>query len=134
MTDDQVERVARAIRTYGTRIWGASHLYAVIKCIEWDKPIIEGLSAERANEEAAVLNAFAAIAAMSAPEDSWRDIASAPDGGMILVYEPRNKPEFAIEMRRSDGDFWRWMLRDGSTPPTHWRPLPAPPKGTQDGQ
>jgi hypothetical protein len=58
-------------------------------------------------------------------EMEWKPIETAPKADWtnrkILVYDPRmNEP---VEIRLADGDWWR---KHGG--PTHWMPLPAPPK------
>jgi hypothetical protein len=74
-----VEKVARAIRTYGVRIWGAPHLYAVIRGDKWDTPIMSGMTCEIANIEAAKLNARAAIEAMHEPTEAMHKAGNAAD-------------------------------------------------------
>jgi hypothetical protein len=60
---------------------------------------------------------------------TWRPIDTAPaDGTLILAYDKRDKPEFAIDLRKSDGDFWR-LYECG---PTHWMPLPLPPSSFEE--
>lgn len=61
-----MEAATEAVRTYGIRMWGAPHLWAVIKGAEWDKPIASGMSHELAQEEAVKLNARAVIEAYMA--------------------------------------------------------------------
>lgn len=120
---EMIDRVAEAIRTHCARIWGVPHLYAVVRGAEFDKPLKSGLSSEAAHQEAARLNAIAAIRAMSA----WRPIESAPrDGTVILIPD----------------DTWgviptRWTVRNGPPAwrihgdydrhPHCWQPLSPPP-------
>jgi hypothetical protein len=65
-----VERVERALRTYAVRIWGAPHLHAIVRSDDWDNPIKSGFaSIVDAHNEAAAMNARAAIEAMREPTD-----------------------------------------------------------------
>jgi hypothetical protein len=104
MTNDMIERVAQALRStlwqYGTQL------------------------TKSINEELA----RAAIEAML----GWQPIETAPkDGERILVARP-----FAtINANMVGEDYWADRLQGGcwarSTPmaqPTHWMPLPEPPK------
>ena len=63
--------------------------------------------------------------------EAWQPIQTAPnDGRQILTYDTRNKPEAAVCLRHSDGDFWR---RE-KVGPTHWMALPAPPQQDATGE
>lgn len=58
--------------------------------------------------------------------DEWHPIETAPAANeaydrRILVYDPRLKDP--VEIRLADGDWWRH-----GNGPTHWMPLPSPPK------
>ncbi len=99
MTDDQTERVARAVFE--------RHYFP--SPLSWD-----GQSEE--TREHWFNLARAAIAVMP----GWRDIESAPsrDGTWVLVHSPK----IGIEMRLADGDWWR---KYGG--PTKWMHLPLPP-------
>ena len=57
----------------------------------------------------------------------WQPIETAPDGGgYILVWHPR---QGGVQFVHSDGDWWRRRIAEGSKgQPTHWMPLPEPPK------
>ncbi len=100
MTDDQTERVARAI---------CKKQYEGVDYDVWAE--LGYLDREALRE-----SACAAIAAMP----GWRDIESAPrgDGTWVLVHSPKT----GIEIRLADGDWWR---KYGG--PTKWTPLPPPP-------
>lgn len=57
-------------------------------------------------------------------ETMWKPIESAPsDGENVLIYGGRHvEPTIAP----ADGNWWR--ATGGLAAPTHWMPLPAPPK------
>lgn len=72
----------------------------------------------------------------------WRKIETAPrDGTPILIWDPtksdRGRPyddsRYAIGYWRTDQpDGWKWMWgnrNSSEVSPTHWQPLPNPPKG-----
>ncbi len=58
--------------------------------------------------------------------NEWQPIETAPkDGTHILVY----RPEYSNDVIGID--FWRrkcWWLSSSDSQPTHWMPLPEPPK------
>jgi hypothetical protein len=69
------------------------------------------------------------LRALLSPEQGWREIESAPkDGRSVLVFCPRASDHGYERIRltwRKDG---KWQgANNTSWPPTHWRPLPAPP-------
>lgn len=87
----------------------------------------------------------------AAASDGWRDIESAPkDGTPILAFAPMaTEPAIARWFKWDAADQgWITELIDGgpwkddhhfaeywaetSYEPTHWMPLPAPPKGSDD--
>lgn len=65
--------------------------------------------------------------------ERWQTIESAPrDGGKVLLYHAGYKSAFY--QRDHEPRVWVDVFRQGnwyntapSAPPTHWRPLPAPP-------
>lgn len=69
------------------------------------------------------------------PEVSvWQPIASAPkDGTRIIVYRPRFDGDYIPQI---GCDYWMqskwisgaWAHSNSDCPPTHWVPLPEPPK------
>lgn len=75
-----------------------------------------------------------ATALQEAAQGAWQPIETAPKAETskerdltlrsVLVFHPQANPQ--IYVRLSDGDWWRG-LPDLS--PTHWMPLPTPPKG-----
>jgi hypothetical protein len=68
--------------------------------------------------------AQAAIDAMQ----EWQPIETAPLGTDVLIYRPSHIQLFDVMRRNAVGN-WRWP--DGEIPlrdPTHWMPLPEPPK------
>lgn len=76
------------------------------------------------------LAACAANYAKVDPPQAWKPIDSAPkDGTAILVVEPKNDQQLRCAFWQ---DHWKmWLSVPGRihVRPTHWMPLPAPPKG-----
>lgn len=68
MTPDAalVEKIAKVIRTYGVRKVSdfEPHAYAVYRIGDWDHPLLTGLDAIEAYDEAAKLNAREVIAVL----------------------------------------------------------------------
>ncbi len=63
--------------------------------------------------------------------DGWRDIATAPkDGTPILVYCPFQSPNCVVVKWRDVRQGWVNASSFGliTSEPTHWMPLPPPPK------
>ena len=69
----------------------------------------------------------------------WQDISTAPkDGTYILVHQTGTLApnDFVVYFDRSWSDDGWWLTCDGKDPelplrgpePTHWMPLPKPPK------
>lgn len=58
----------------------------------------------------------------------WQPIETGPkDGTEVLVYVPRRLgPLYAAASNPTGGQWWSRNL--GDLKPTHWMPLPAPPK------
>lgn len=61
----------------------------------------------------------------------WQPIETAPAATpdlnkRVLVYAPYWKEPVGLVL--TDGDWWRMQKRQGNAHPTHWMPLPAPPK------
>jgi hypothetical protein len=97
-------------------------------------------------QEAEVVARAAVTAYLAEAGDGWRDIKSAPKDGTTIIIWSRWQSEPVTAACGSRG---KWIARwDGSTvissqgdtwtdyakpdPPTHWRPLPAPPALAQD--
>ena len=57
----------------------------------------------------------------------WQPIETAPTGPqMIIIFGGRHA---GVTISEADGDWWRWQKEKGlSTIPTHWMPLPEPPR------
>lgn len=74
--------------------------------------------------------------------DEWLPIETAPkDGQKILVFRPKRNGDGSVDLAYWDDQkyhkkpfpFWNSCLHHGilwcrDYPPTHWRPLPIPPK------
>lgn len=93
----------------------------------WKMAAIVAASAE-ADFQAVLIRNYSTISRVlrDAAAEGWRPIETAPStGDHVLVFGGRHvEPEYV----RSDGDWWRMRVREGSTQqPTHWRPLPPPP-------
>ena len=68
-----------------------------------------------------------AIMALPPLEDGWRDISSAPkDGTRVLMWGPGWDGPMTHEW--PNAEIAEAELRNWINPPTHWRPLPSPPK------
>ena len=67
----------------------------------------------------------------------WQPIETAPkDGTMVLSYEPRatkHKYKFMEFHRTKDGGSWKNVAASGAVIPSHWMPLPEPPKEKTNG-
>lgn len=72
-------------------------------------------------------------------ESPWQPIETAPtDGTEVLLYRAKKTssknaiwPNVTIKARLSSGHYrngWLWGGHVRDTDPTHWMPLPAPPK------
>ena len=65
--------------------------------------------------------------------DNWQPIETAPrDGSWVLGHSSENAHEdvvYVMEWFERDG--WLKVYHDCSAHPTHWQPLPAPPKDNQ---
>lgn len=70
--------------------------------------------------------------------EAWEPIETAPkgngdEGPSILLFGPmmpNYKRPYYIENSRWYRTSWTITWMDGHLPPTHWQPLPAPPRGT----
>lgn len=59
----------------------------------------------------------------------WQPIETAPNDGHPVLVTGGGAFGDGIVVREADGDWWRMRKREGSTTgPTHWAPLPDPPK------
>lgn len=65
---------------------------------------------------------------MTAVESKWQPIDTAPkDGTEILVYIPRRRGAIYAGASNPSGHQW-WSKNLGAIKPTHWLPLPEPPR------
>ena len=76
------------------------------------------------------------LAAVRARE-GWQPMATAPkDGTPVLLWWPywaNVRP--LVGWWQNNGGWQSWEASDeDAKPPTHWRPLPSPPDGAQEGQ
>lgn len=93
-----------------------------------------------AQDWAAIGNRYAARTAWNAAialmrGQSWQSIETAPkDGTSILATEIDGEP--VVSYFDEGGWVYSWHAYDGYRHwnPTHWQPLPAPPKDTADEQ
>ena len=66
--------------------------------------------------------------------DDWQPIETAPKDEWILIATPQHDAGMTTSMWDSEVEWW--MIDDGKNPelwlrgdaPTHWKPLPQPPK------
>ena len=78
-----------------------------------------------------VLDRTARAPAEIVADEGWQPIESAPWGARLMVYVPSHGPVVA---ERADDHWWSYVPGAGSlidlheARPTHWRPLPAPPR------
>ena len=88
----------------------------------------------------------AALKAHEAEDSGWQDISTAPRGsqhGYILGINMNGKPPHSVYVMRdtfipseefthaAPGACWRGMYAEWPCYPTHWQPLPQPPKGKE---
>jgi len=70
----------------------------------------------------------------SAKQDSgWQPIKTAPkDGSLIIVFRPTAGfnyiPKIGEDYWKDFGTFQTWARSNTSHLPTHWRPMPQPPR------
>lgn len=86
-------------------------------------------------EEIALFRAVAALADL-ADGGGWRAMDIAPrDGTRVLTYSPGAVALGfrAIRVNWFEDGLWQHTNAQ-HWPPTHWRPLPAPPKENDDGR
>lgn len=94
-----------------------------------------------AHVEKCVANIFdtEAIKSPAVLEDEWQPIETAPKTGeKFLVYRPAHDGDYIPVVGE---DYWGsnmfnpegcWMRSRSDCPPTHWMPLPKPPKGEEE--
>lgn len=77
-------------------------------------------------------NAIRVLKSLPAPEpQQWRTMESAPRDGSLLLLGNTAMPTPCIGswFEKSNGEGW-WACRAIEVTPTHWQPLPAPPKSS----
>lgn len=125
---DEIYRVLIGYKCAFTQIEDDGGAMPLVDLLSPGKTIAEGreecseLAAEIAE---AVSRHFAGLA------DGWRDIATAPkDGTPILVYCPFQSPNCVVVKWRDVRQGWVNASSFGliTSEPTHWMPLPPPPK------
>ncbi len=94
---------------------------------------LSGCAADVAGWEADALALRAAIASLKG--EDWQDIATAPRDGTHMLVTGMGYWEQFWAVAYWDGEAWRQQDDDGASliPPTHWRPLPAPPRAALAG-
>ena len=84
--------------------------------------------------DAQEMHAFAiasALAAARSPAPEWRDIESAPqDGTWVLVFDPHENHEKSVSIACCYTNAWMRTPYAKRLHPTHFMPLPSPPKET----
>ena len=58
---------------------------------------------------------------------AWRPIETAPIGTEVIVYVPRRVGIIYVGAINYTGKQW-WARNLGAVRPTHWMPIPEPPK------
>ena len=72
----------------------------------------------------------------SAPQMNWQPIGTAPqDGTEVILFYPHLRDDGFVTAGHyyrndgGDGPYWYAdLVNGGASPPTHWMPLPEPPK------
>lgn len=143
MTDTKLQPTATAVRALewfkhpSANMWraetvlGLYQVAAIVSPASWTFDGYTHASGFADGEEAAKAAAQAhyEAAIRSALVEPWQTIDSAPDTGvMIIVYDPRMRPEYAVSTRPADGSWWNSKIGCG---PTHWMPLPTPPSSKE---
>ena len=59
----------------------------------------------------------------------WQPIETAPDDGRKIIVYGGSRTEPTIE--EADGGWWRLYIGAMNSIPTHWMPLPEPPKSKE---
>lgn len=57
----------------------------------------------------------------------WRPIETAPNDQTILVFRPKGRQYDLVQAEDNDYN-WTPYKRDGLDRPSHWMPVPEPPK------
>src|SRR6185312_2522655 len=71
------------------------------------------------------------LASARSPAPEWRDIESAPqDGTWVLVFDPHENHEKSVSIACCYTNAWMRTPYAKRLHPTHFMPLPSPPKET----
>lgn len=90
-------------------------------------PIADALRQVNATFNSEALKIIASQVAELEQAGEWRDISTAPkDGTDVLIFQAGYEGVYLCWYDDSDG-VW-FDERDNSYAPTHWLPLPSPPK------
>ncbi len=83
----------------------------------------------------AIVTAMEAAGVVFGASDGWRDIESAPHGEAVLLYSPPtrfNSAEFEVGPYSTGENVGPTSTKSFHSWATRWRPLRAPPKGSDD--
>lgn len=92
----------------------------------------EAIKAWNTRPDDAVKSQMVSIIRRLEANQEWQLISTAPkDGSDILIYDDESEYFCVVHWAKSPGDgVWKINAeRSGWAYPTHWRPLPQPPKG-----
>jgi hypothetical protein len=128
---DLREKIARALYETAPLCTDCEPMTWEQICHEDEDWIADEIVRERRRDADAILSLIRA-------EDGWMPIESAPkDGSAILIWQPREARRFfeGFDDQRYAIGYWRTDGRESwgnrncvEVNPSHWIPLPAPPK------
>lgn len=133
---DQKDKVTEDCDDKEWSLWGTGCVYAGNKCLvrkgkhidheaAWDDAVYFIIAAANFMDE----HEATIRAALSEPE--WQPISTAPrDGTPVLVYAPYGGGFITQSYWKAmPNNGHMWVVDCGEICPTHWMPLPSPPKG-----